>query len=96
MSFKIASAVKLAAVATVLAAAGAAVPGVATPAEAKKIVIVKKHFHGHHFHHRHRHFGHGLVLVGGGYGSCYWMKARALETGSPYWWKRYHICRGDY
>ena len=49
--------------------------------------------HGHH-HHRH-----GVrILIGGGPGyygygsSCRWLKLRALETGSPYWWKRYRFC----
>jgi hypothetical protein len=49
--------------------------------------------HGHH-HHRH-----GVrILIGGGPGyygyggACRWVKLRALETGSPYWWKRYRFC----
>jgi hypothetical protein len=49
--------------------------------------------HGHH-HHRH-----GVrILIGGGPGfygygrSCHWLKVRALETGRPYWWKRYRFC----
>jgi hypothetical protein len=32
---------------------------------------------------------------GYGYGpGCGWLRQRALETGSPYWWRRYHACRG--
>jgi hypothetical protein len=50
--------------------------------------------------HHHHHHGHGIriFLGGGGYGyadygrSCRWLKLRALETGSPYWWKRYRFC----
>jgi hypothetical protein len=49
--------------------------------------------HGHH-HHRH-----GVrILIGGGPGlygyggSCQWLKRRALETASGYWWKRYRFC----
>jgi hypothetical protein len=48
--------------------------------------------HGHH-HHRH-----GIrIVVGGGpgyyaYGSCQWLRLRALESASPYWWKRYRFC----
>ena len=49
--------------------------------------------HGHHHH------GHGVrILIGGdpgfyGYGGgCHWLKVRALETGSRYWWKRYRLC----
>ena len=55
--------------------------------------------HGHH-HHRH---GVRIFIGGGpgfyghyghyGYGgSCQSLKLRALETGSPYWWKRYRFC----
>ena len=48
----------------------------------------------------HRHFRHGRPVVVGypyAYGSgCYWLKQRALYTGSPYWWRRYHACRYGY
>ena len=48
----------------------------------------------------HRHFRHGRVaVVGYPYyygGSCYWLRQRALYTGSPYWWHRYHACRHGY
>ena len=55
--------------------------------------------HGHH-HHRH---GVRIFIGGGpgfyghyghyGYGgTCQRLKLRALETGSPYWWKRYRFC----
>ena len=27
------------------------------------------------------------------YAQCGWLKARALETGSPRWWARYEACR---
>ena len=51
--------------------------------------------HGHH-HHRHglRIFvGSGPGFYGYGYGgSCHVLRLRALETGSPYWWKRYRFC----
>jgi hypothetical protein len=37
---------------------------------------------------------------GPGYGyvpaSCEWLRLRALETGSPYWWRRYRACRAGY
>lgn len=26
------------------------------------------------------------------YRSCWWMKRKAIHTGSSYWWKRYHYC----
>lgn len=25
--------------------------------------------------------------------SCYWLKRKALRTGSRYWWRRYNACR---
>lgn len=33
------------------------------------------------------------VQVYRGYEGCYWMKRRALNTGSRYWWRRYNACR---
>lgn len=27
-------------------------------------------------------------------GGCYWLKRRAINTGSRYWWRRYRDCRG--
>jgi len=48
--------------------------------------------HGHH----HRHGVRILIGAGPGFygygGACHWLKVRALETGSPYWWKRYRFC----
>ena len=62
--------------------------------------------HGHgHGHFRHRGFypyGFGYfpyyAYYGGygGYGDCGWLRRRAIETGSPYWWRRYEDCRYDY
>ena len=60
------------------------------------------HRHGHHGHRHHRHHGHIFIgapfLYGGyyAYGDCYWLRRRALYTGSPYWWNRYYACIGDY
>lgn len=59
------------------------------------------HHHGHH-HHHHRHgFHRGIYfapfVVAGAYGgSCYWLKVKAYETGSRYWYNRYYACRGFY
>jgi hypothetical protein len=98
MTSKIANSLKIVAAATALAIAGAALPGVTAPAEAKKLVFIKKGFHPH-FHHRHygRYIGSGLVIAGayGASRSCYWMKVRAINTGSDYWWDRYNECRGE-
>jgi hypothetical protein len=27
---------------------------------------------------------------------CYWLRRRAVATGSPYWWDRYEACLGGY
>jgi len=55
-----------------------------------------------HFRHRHRHIGRG-VLIGAplvygaySYGGCSWLRYRALETGSRYWWSRYYDCVNGY
>jgi hypothetical protein len=44
---------------------------------------------------RHRHFRRGPVLYfnSGVHNDCYWLKRRALNTGSRYWWHRYQECR---
>jgi hypothetical protein len=60
----------------------------------------RHHGHSHHRHHRHRH-----IFIGApdyyydsyGYnGGCYWLRSRALRTGSSYWWSRYHACVANY
>jgi hypothetical protein len=53
---------------------------------------------------RHRHVRRGFVgvpLAYGAYaysygGSCRWLRYRALETGSGYWWSRYYDCINGY
>src|SRR6476620_5043533 len=48
-----------------------------------------------HRDHRHGHFVNGVwVWYGAPYASndCSWLRHRALATGSPYWWSRYHEC----
>jgi hypothetical protein len=85
--------------AATVAAAGAFLPGAVTTAEAKG---VHGHRHVHVFKHRHVNFHrHRFVgfygpsyVVASGYG-CGWLKARAISTGLPYWWNRYHACRGE-
>jgi hypothetical protein len=47
---------------------------------------------------RHRDIFVGGPLIYGSYyyGSCSWLRYRALRTGSPYWWERYHACMYEY
>lgn len=54
------------------------------------------------FHHRgprFRHFYRPRLYVAPVYGyrshgtSCYWLKRKAINTGSRYWWRRYNACR---
>lgn len=62
--------------------------------------------HRHRGFHRHRGYRHrhhrgwrrgfyAVPYVYGGYGyrNCYWLKRRALRTGSRYWWRRYATCK---
>ena len=71
-----------------------------------------RHFAGRHYHWPRRHVRRGFFIgvplaaygaysygYGGGYygyGGCRWLKLRALESGSPYWWRRYEACRYGY
>lgn len=52
---------------------------------------------GRHFRRGFRHrrsFGpHIYIRPYYGYRSCYWLKRRAIRTGSRYWWRRYQRCR---
>ena len=55
------------------------------------------HFRHHHFRH-HRRFAFVGAYPDYYYDDdgCSWLRHRALLTGSPYWWHRYHACRyGD-
>ncbi|HKZ97814.1 MAG TPA: hypothetical protein VJ045_12640 [Hyphomicrobiaceae bacterium] len=62
----------------------------------------KHHGFARHRFHRHRHFryrpriwiGYPYYYYGGYYGDCYWLKVKAIRTGSRYWWRRYHECVG--
>lgn len=51
--------------------------------------------HRRHFRH-HRFWGPRVHFYGGGRGGCYWLKERALDTGSRYWWRRYQACRNGW
>jgi len=53
-------------------------------------------------YYRHRHVRRAFVGVPLAYGAyyygngCTWMRYRALETGSRYWWSRYYACVNGY
>jgi hypothetical protein len=55
---------------------------------------------GHRHRRFHRHIFIGAPFVYGGYyygyGDCYWLRRRAIATGSPYWWNRYNACLYGY
>jgi|GEM_PF-2979540 len=34
--------------------------------------------------------GYGYGEFGGG---CWWLKKKALKTGSAYWWNQYYLCK---
>jgi hypothetical protein len=59
-----------------------------------------RHFHGHRHFHRLRGIYLGAPFLYGGYyyygdyygEDCYWLRRRALYTGSRYWWNRYRAC----
>jgi hypothetical protein len=62
-----------------------------------------KHHHRHKFarHHKYRFVGVPLAYYGySNYAyldnSCYWLRRRALDTGSSYWWNRYYACIDGY
>jgi hypothetical protein len=56
-----------------------------------------RHLEFHHFRH-HRRFAFVGVYPYDYYvdDGCYWLRRRALSTGSPYWWHRYYACRHGY
>lgn len=83
------------------ASAAPAVPAVHKAATAVQHVEYRRHFEGReHERFEHRRFHRGPVFYlnsGHGYGNgdgCYWLKRRALNSGSRYWWHRYNECRG--
>ena len=97
MTLKAPRALQIAFATAVVAMAGATIPGAVAPAEAKKLILVKKHFH--HGHHYRRFIAPALVVAGvttyAATHSCYWLKVRALRTDSAYWWDRYNACIGE-
>jgi len=63
-----------------------------------KPVFVKN---SHSFKHKHAFRHHKRIIVVGyndyGYANdCYWLKRKALYSGSGYWWSRYYACVEGY
>ena len=55
-----------------------------------------KHFQ-HHHHRHHRVFALAPYYADYGYSDgCYWLKSRAIYSGSSYWWNRYYDCINGY
>jgi hypothetical protein len=96
-------------VAVLAAIAVAALASAAQPAEARSHhhgaggwaphFAKAPHFAFHHFRH-HRRFAfvgvYGYPYYDDYYEGCYWLRRRALYTGSAYWWHRYYACRHGY
>jgi hypothetical protein len=69
------------------------------PSGSSRVYGYRSHDGRHHGHHRHFRGFVGYPYVDGYYGysdSCYWLRRRALATGSSYWWNRYYDCTNDY
>ena len=60
----------------------------------------RPHFgkHVRHHHHKHRRvFAFAPYYADYGYSDeCYWLKSRAIYSGSSYWWNRYYDCINGY
>jgi len=52
------------------------------------------HFRHHRFHSRFVVPVYSYAYYDSYDDGCYWLKRRALYTGSAYWWHRYRDCRG--
>ena len=72
---------------------------------APRFVGPSRNYGSYAYSHRHHARFHRRVFVGvpfayGAYyydgGGCYWLRRRAVATGSPYWWSRYDACLSGY
>jgi hypothetical protein len=58
--------------------------------------------HGHKFARHHKYRFVGVPLAYYGYSTyaysdnCYWLRRKAVHTGSNYWWDRYYACLDGY
>ena len=50
-------------------------------------------FRNHGFHHRRVFFAAPIIVHRSHDDGCYWLKRKAINTGSRYWWHRYEACR---
>ena len=98
-NFLLAAAMSLAAL-TTSATSSQALPRLGAPPQAITASQIRfggfHHFGGFHGVRRFHGFGPGIIIAAPafyyGYGGCAWLRHRALVTGSPYWWHRYHLC----
>jgi hypothetical protein len=63
--------------------------------EGSRVWIGRERDRGHMGGHVGRHYGWRGSEVGPRFGyvsDCAWLRRRALETGSPHWWRRYRAC----
>jgi hypothetical protein len=70
-----------------------------SPSGSSRVYAYRSHDGRRHGHHRHFRGFVGYPYVDGYYGysdGCYWLRRRALATGSSYWWNRYYDCTNDY
>jgi hypothetical protein len=58
----------------------------------------RQHFGRHVHHHKHRRvFAFAPYYADYGYSDgCYWLKSRAIYSGSSYWWNRYYDCSNGF
>jgi hypothetical protein len=62
-------------------------------------VHFRHHYHRHHHYRPYFYTRYAFPVYSYAYTSsygdgCYWLKRRAIHTGSAYWWHRYRDCRG--
>ena len=71
-----------------------------SPSGSSRVYAYRNNDGRHHGHHRHFRGFVGYPYYGySDYGysdGCYWLRRRALATGSSYWWNRYNDCVNDY
>jgi tryptophan synthase beta subunit len=72
--------------------AGASTAATGAAATSDVQLVGGRHHHNHHrhgFHHRYAFYGAPVYVRPSG---CGWLKVKAVETSSRYWWRRYRDC----